>query len=59
MNNMSGAGETITYTQAIQGSQAAAGQAVTFRRKRFNGGHLLCYGFLQHGSLERMLPLQA
>ena len=30
MNNMSGAGETITYTQAIQGSQAAAGQAVTF-----------------------------
>jgi hypothetical protein len=30
MNNMSGAGETITYTQAIQGTQAAAGQAVTF-----------------------------
>ena len=25
MNNMSGAGETITYTQAIQGMQAAAG----------------------------------
>jgi len=29
MNNMQGMGETITYTQAIQGQQAAAG-AVTF-----------------------------
>ena len=30
MNNLSGMGETITYTQAIQGSQAAAGHPVTF-----------------------------
>ena len=30
MNNMSGMGETITYTQAIQGTQAAAGHPVTF-----------------------------
>ena len=30
MNNMMGLGETISYTQAIQGSQAAAGHPVTF-----------------------------
>ena len=48
MNNMSGAGETITYTQAIQGMQAAAAEGLRrrhLRRQRSNGRCFLCFGF--------------
>ena len=62
MNNMSGAGETITYTQAIQGMQAQQEGAVTagFAGNASAMGDIsTALDSAVFGSLAKMLPSQA